>query len=81
MELKCEEEMVGLIAGCLPELSEIEAAYLQQRYLDEPKSSLSEFAQRWQLTKKTMDELRGRVAVRLRELLARKQIYSMKDII
>lgn len=81
MELKCEEEMIDLIAGCLPELSEIEAAYLKQRYLDEPKSTLGEFAQRWRLTKKAMDELRGRVAIRMKELLAQKQIYSMKDII
>ncbi len=81
MELKCEEEMVDLVAGCLPELSEIEAAYVKQHYLDEPKSSLGAFAKRWRLTKKAMDELRGRVAFRMKELLADKQIYSMKDII
>jgi hypothetical protein len=81
MEVKAEEEMTSLVARCLPELDEIEAAYIRGQYLDEPKVSLPEFAQRWRLSKKAMDELRSRVAVRMQELLAKKQIRSIGDIV
>ena len=81
MQVTAEEEMAGLIASCLPELEEIEAAFIRGQYLDEPRVSLPEFAQRWHLSKKAMDELRNRVAVRMKELLAEKQIHSLKDII
>jgi hypothetical protein len=36
MELKCEDKMVGLISGCLPELSEIEADYMRARRKEGP---------------------------------------------
>lgn len=81
MEVKAEEEMAGLIARCLPELEEVEAAYIRGQYLDEPNVSLPEFALRWRLSKKAMGELGSRVAVRLQELLAKKQIRSIGDIV
>ena len=81
MEVTAEEEMAGLIARCLPELDEIEAAYIRGQYLDEPKVSLPDFARRWRLSKKAMDELRSRVAVRMQKLLAKNQIRSIGDIL
>lgn len=81
MEVKAEEEMAGLIASCLPDLDEIEAAFIRGQYLDDPKIALPEFAQRWRLSKKAMDELRSRVAVRMQELLAKRQIHSVGDIL
>jgi hypothetical protein len=81
MEVKAEEEMAGLISSCLPDLDEIEAAFIRGQYLEQPKVSLPEFAQRWRLSKKAMGELRSRVAVRMQELLAGKQIHSIGDIL
>ena len=81
MQVIAEEEMAGLIASCLPELEEIEAAFIRGQYLNEPRVSLPEFAQRWQLSKTEMVELRSRVAVRMKELLAEKQIHSVGDIL
>lgn len=81
MEVKAEEEMAGLVARCLPELDEIEAAFIRGQYLDDPKVSLPEFAQRWRLSKKALDDLRSRVAIRMQELLAKNQIRSIGDIL
>jgi hypothetical protein len=81
MEVKAEEEMAGLVARCFPELDEVEAAYIRGQFLDEPRVSLPEFAQRWRLSKKAMGELRSRVAVRMQERLAKKKIRSIGDIV
>lgn len=81
MQVKAEEEMAGLIASCLPELDEIEVAFIRGQYLDEPRISLPEFAQRWQLSKKALEELRSQVAVRMKELLSKKNIHSVGDIV
>jgi len=81
MEPKAEEEMARLVARCLPELDEIEAAYIRGQYLDEPRVSLPQFAQNWRLSKKAMEGLRSRVAVRMKELLANRNIYSVGDIL
>jgi hypothetical protein len=81
MEVKAEDEMAGLVDSCLLELDEIEAAFINGQYFDQPRVSLPEFAQRWSLSKKAMDELRSRVAGRMKELLTRKGITSITDIV
>jgi hypothetical protein len=81
MEVTALDEMAGLLDRCLPELDEIEAAFVKSQYLDEPRVSLPEFARHWHLSKKAMDELRSRVAVRMKELLAKKNIHSVGDIL
>jgi len=81
MELTCDKQIETLIAGCMAELSEVEAAFVKQHYLGELKLSLAEFASQWRLSKKAMDDLRCRVAGRTKELLAEQQIYPMKDIV
>ena len=81
MQVTAEEEMARLIASCLPELEEVEAAFLKGQYLDEPRVSLPEFAERWQLSKKAMDELRSQAPVRMKKLLAKKNIRSVGDIV
>ena len=81
MELTIEKQIAILIADCMAGLSEVEAAFLKQHYLDEPRLSLAEFASERRLSKKAMDDLRCRVAGRAKKLLAQQNIYSIKDIL
>lgn len=81
MQVQSEAEMAELISSCLPELEGIEEEFIRGHYLQEPRESLSEFAQRRHLSKEAMDGLRRHIVFRMKELLAQKQIYSMGDIL
>ena len=81
MQVNADETMAELVDLCVSELDEIEAAFINGQYFDQPRVSLPEFAQRWSLSKKAMDELRSRVAGRMKELLTRKGITSITDIV
>ena len=73
--------MTGLIQRCLPSLDEIEAAYIRDCWLRQPKVWLPNFAKAWNLSAKGLTELRSRVMFRLAELLASKDIRSVVDVL
>jgi DNA-directed RNA polymerase sigma subunit (sigma70/sigma32) len=81
MQVKAVDEMATVIASCLEELDEIERAFIRQYFLNDQKTTLPQFARRWGLSAKKLTELRSRVAVRLREVLAERTIYSIGDIL
>jgi hypothetical protein len=81
MQLTAEEEMTDLICACLPELDEVEAAFVRDCWLREPKIGLSRFAKVWRLTAKDLNEIRTRTLERLRALLAEKGIKSIQEIL
>jgi hypothetical protein len=81
MQITAVDEMTTVIVSCLAELDEIEGAFIQEYFLNDQKTTLPQFARGWGLSAKQLNELRGRVAVRLRELMATKNIRSIRDII
>ena len=81
MQVMAEDEMAGLISACLPGLDEIEAAYIRNCWLREPQMPLATFSKEWHLSAKRLAELRSRVLVRLKELLASKKICSVVDVV
>jgi hypothetical protein len=81
MQVNADETMAELVDLCVSELDEIEAAFIKGQYFEQPRVSLPQFAERWHLSKKEMDELRSRIAGRMTELLARKGITSITDIV
>ena len=80
MQMTGEDEMAGLIRSCLPALDQIEAAFIQECCLREPKVTLAVFSGQWDLSTKALNEVRKRVLVRLKDLIAKKGITSIADI-
>jgi hypothetical protein len=81
MQLTAEEEMTDLIRACLPELERIEAAFIQECYLQEPTVPLANFSKEWRLSAKALNEVRKRALVRLKDLVAKRGFNSILDII
>ena len=80
MQVTAEDEIEALVRSCLPALDQIEAAFIEECWLREPKVPLTEFSQRWQLSGKALTELRSRVLVRMKRLLATRGVKSVADI-
>ncbi len=81
MQVMAGEEMAGLISACLPGLEEIEAAYIQNCWLREPPVPVGKFSKEWHLSAKRLAELRSRVLVRLKTLMAKKGFTSVADFL
>lgn len=81
MQVTAEEEMTDLVHSCLPELDQIEEAFINDCCLREPRLPWREFSKAWNLSGKALTEFRSRVLVRLTELLASKNIYSIVEIV
>jgi hypothetical protein len=81
MRLTAEEEMTDLIRACLPELEQIEAAFIQECYLQEPTVPLADFSKEWRLSAKALNEVRKRALLRLKELMSKQNINSLADIV
>jgi hypothetical protein len=81
MRPSAEEQMTELIHSCLSSLGEIEAAFIRDCWLEEPRVSLGEFSKERHMSGKELTELRARVLLRLRNLLAEKNIHSVVDIV
>jgi hypothetical protein len=81
MQVDAEQEMTDLIQSYLPSLDEMEAAFIWDCWLWEPRMPLKKFSENWRLSGKAMTELRSRVLLRLRNLLAEKNIHSVVDIV
>ena len=80
MQVTVEDELADLFCACLPELDEIEAAFVRDCWLREPKVPLSEFSKQWHLSGKALTELRSRVLVRMKKVLATRGVKSVADI-
>ena len=80
MQVTAEEEIADLLGSCLPELDQIEAAFIEECCLREPKVTLKKFSRQWRLSAKALTELRSRVLVRMRRLLATRGVKSVADI-
>jgi hypothetical protein len=73
--------METLIDLCLKELDEIEGAFVKEYFLTQPKTTLLAFGEEWQLSPREVEALRGKAVTHLKDLLAKKQIHSLEDIL
>ena len=80
MQATLEVEIAELIRSCLPALETIEATFVRDCWLREPKVPLSEFSNQWHLSGKALTELRSRVLVLMKRSLATRGVKSMADI-
>jgi hypothetical protein len=80
MQMTAADEMAGLIRFCLPELDQIETAFIEECCLREPKVTLKKFSRQWRLSAKALTELRSRVLVRMKKVLATRGVKSVADI-
>ena len=80
MQVTAHDQMADLVASCLSELDEIEAAYVQDCYLLEPPVPLAVFSKHWRLSAKALSEVRKRALTRLKDVMAKKGITSVADI-
>jgi hypothetical protein len=81
MEITYAEEIASLLRECLQELTAVEAAFIGDCHLSEPRKSLKAFAEEHGLRQKEMVDLRVRAMSRLREELASKKVYDLADIL
>jgi hypothetical protein len=80
MQLTVEDEMAELIRSCLPELDGFEAAFVRDCWLREPPVPMTTFSKQWGLSTKVLTEVRERVLLRLKDVMAEKGITSFADI-
>jgi hypothetical protein len=80
MQVTTEEQMAELFGSCLPELDQIEAAFIEDCCLREPRVPLAEFSKQWHLSGKALTELRSRALDRMKRLLATRGVKSVADI-
>jgi hypothetical protein len=81
VQLKSEDEMADLVHSSLKHLDQLEAAFIRDYFLGEPKVTLAAFANQWHLSATELAELRRTLTHHFRELMARKGIYSIGDIL
>jgi hypothetical protein len=81
MQTTTAEEMSCLLRECVQQLSAVEAAFIGDCHLSEPRKSLKVFAEEHDLGPREMAELRVRAIRRLREELAAKKVYNLADIL
>lgn len=81
MQTTTLEEMTCLLRECVKQLSAVEAAYIDECHLSEPKKSLKAFAADHGLGPIEMANLRVRAVEQLREKLAAKNIHGITDIL
>jgi len=81
MQTTTAEEMSCLLQECLKELTVVEAAFIGDCHLSEPRKSLKAFADEHGLRQREMADLRVRAMGRLREELAARKVYDLADIL
>ena len=81
METAELDDVTVLLRECVQKLSALEAAYIGDCYLSEPRKSLKAFAEEHGLRQREMAELRVRAITRLRDELAARQVYDLADIL
>ncbi len=81
MEITALDEMAVLFRQCLADLEVVEAAFIRQCFLDDPGTTLKEFAAQGGLSPKTLAELRVRAMTSLRAALAARRIQSIGDVL
>jgi hypothetical protein len=81
MQVTAEEELSDLLDACLPELDQIEAAFIEDCCLREPNMLLRDFSKTWGLSAKALNDVRKRALVRLKDVMAKKRITSISDIV
>lgn len=81
MRLTTEKEMACLVRSCLPEMDEIEPAFIQECCLRGPTVTPATFAKRWRLSPMDLSEIRTRTMQWLRKVFSNKGIYSIGDIV
>jgi hypothetical protein len=81
MEITHAEEIAALLRDCLKELTALEAAFIGDCHLSEPRQSLKAFAEEHGLGQTEMSDLRVRAMKRLREELATMNVHCIADIL
>jgi hypothetical protein len=80
MQVVAADEMADVIRCALTGLDPIEATFVGQYYLRDPRVMLPAFDAQWELSAKAMSDLRSRVLARMKELLVAQNITSVGDI-
>ena len=81
MEVAELDDVTVLLRDCMEELSAVEAAFIGDCHLSEPRKSLKAFAEEHGLKPIDMADLRVRAIRRLREELAARKVYDLADIL
>ena len=81
MEVAELDDVTVLLRDCIEELSAVEAAFIGDCHLSEPRKSLKAFAEEHGLKPIDMADLRVRAIRRLREELAARKVYDLADIL
>jgi len=81
MQTTILEDASCQLRDALSQLDALEAAYIKQCCLEEPRQTLKAFAQEHALAPKEMADLRVRAMEHLRGSLAEKNIHRLTDIL
>ena len=80
MQVTADDEIAELVRSCLPELDGVEAAFVRECCLREPTVPITNFSKQWGLPAKALTEVRERALGRLKDLMAKRGITSVADI-
>ncbi|HEY3443587.1 MAG TPA: hypothetical protein VGK29_22710 [Paludibaculum sp.] len=81
MHTTTAEEMSCLLRDCVEQLSAVEAAFVEECHLSDPRKPLGVFKEEHGLSQREMAELRVRAVEHVREKLAAKNIHRLTDIL
>jgi hypothetical protein len=81
MEITTLDDVAILLWNCVRQLSELEASFIEECHLAEPRKTLKAFAAEHGLKLSEMADLRDRAMRRLREECAAKNVHSLADIL
>jgi hypothetical protein len=80
MEVAESIDMAVLLKGCLAKMDQMEATFIENCFLAEPRVTFKVFAEDQGLKPKAFAEFRSRAFRRLKEELAGKNVRSMWDL-
>jgi hypothetical protein len=80
MEVTATDDMTAVLRECLTAMDGIEAHFIEECYLADPKTALKTFAAQNGLSPKQVSELRTRAMSSLKERLAAKNIQKIGDV-
>ncbi|MCZ2153112.1 MAG: hypothetical protein LC114_04300 [Bryobacterales bacterium] len=79
-QLNLEASAESLTAECLKDLNEMEADYIRQCILAEPRMTHRTFSERWGLAGADVREVRRTAMVSMKRALAQKGIVRIGDL-
>jgi hypothetical protein len=80
-QIRTDEAVERVMSECLNSLTPIEADFIRECLLSEPRKTHAEFSVNWGLPPKAISGVKAHTLAKLKNVLAAKGIFSMGDLL